>query len=37
LAQSIGRVDGVVVIKGDHMGMWGRVRLADVAVVGCEG
>jgi len=37
LAQSIGRVDGVVVIKGDHMGMWGRVRLADVTGVGCEG
>jgi ApbE superfamily uncharacterized protein (UPF0280 family) len=37
LAQNIDGVGGVVVIKGERMGMWGRVRLADVAGVGCEG
>jgi ApbE superfamily uncharacterized protein (UPF0280 family) len=36
-AQGIDGVAGVVVIKGERMGMWGRVRLADVAGVGCEG
>jgi ApbE superfamily uncharacterized protein (UPF0280 family) len=37
LAQNIDRVAGVVVIKGERMGMWGRVRLADAAGVGCAG
>ncbi len=36
-AQGLEGVDGVVVIKGERMGMWGRVRLADAAGVGCEG
>lgn len=36
-AQGIDGVSGVVVIRGEHMGMWGQVRLADVAGVGCEG
>jgi len=36
-AQGLDGVDGVVVIKGERMGMWGRVKLADMAGVGCEG
>ena len=36
-AQGIDGVGGVVVIKGERMGMWGQVRLVDVAGVGCEG
>lgn len=37
LAQGIDWVTGVVVIKGERIGMWGRVRLADAAGVGCAG
>lgn len=36
-AQGIEGVSGVVIIKGDQMGVWGQVRLADGAEVGCEG
>ena len=36
-AQGIDGVSGVVVIRGERMGMWGQARLADVAGVGCEG
>ena len=36
-AQSIDGIIGVVIIVGDQMGMWGKVRLVDVAEVGCEG
>lgn len=37
LAQNIDGAAGVVIIKGERMGMWGRVRLADAAGVGCAG
>ena len=36
-AQGIHGVGGVVVIKGERMGMWGQVKLVDVAEVGYEG
>jgi ApbE superfamily uncharacterized protein (UPF0280 family) len=36
-AQGIEGVSGVVIIKGDQMGVWGQVKLADVSEVGCEG
>lgn len=36
-AQNIDGIAGVVVIKGEQMGMWGKVRLADAAGVGCGG